>query len=211
MRIEILRVPSPAPRASEPSTSRVLLQAWRVAAERDAADIVQAARREADGIVEAARAEARRVASDARAAAFAQGVDEWTKAALALVSARAEAVASVEREALTLALEIARRIVGDLVEASPEAYVELVARACDSLRRDGTLVIRHARCDVERVAALRDRLRPFREIAFEMDPTLGSGDCLVECAGARVDARLDAQLATIGRLLLDTPAAERSQ
>lgn len=208
MRIDIIKGPAlPLRRIDSAERSR-LLTSVQAAAIREAEEIVDAARLEADRLVGDARAAVCRIAVDARAEASREGSRYWNEAAIALSQARDASIASVEREAVALALEIARRIVGDHVASTPGAWADLIARSTERLRRDATLVIRHAPVDSERVHVVRDRLSAFREIAFEPDDSLDSGDCIAECAGVRVDARIDVQLAAIERLLVGTPRAE---
>jgi flagellar biosynthesis/type III secretory pathway protein FliH len=208
MRIEIIKGPVLPLRRIDRIQGARLVSAVQAAANRDAEALIDTARREAERIVAEARSEAGRVAGEIRAAAANDGARKWNEAALALARTREESMAGLEREPLALAVEIARRIVGDLVANSSEAWADLVERSTSRLRRDATLVIRHATIDTSRVDSVRDRLTAFREVAFEADDALGIGDCIAECAGVRVDARLDMQVAAIERLLLESPRTE---
>lgn len=208
MRIEVIKGPVLPLRRIDSAERTRLLTAAHVQAIREADEIVDEARREAERLVADARAAANRIACEARAEADREGARSWSESAMALSRAREASIASVEREAIALALEIARRIVGDHVASSPEAWAECIARSTERLRRDATLVIRHAPVDTDRVHAVRERLSAFRDVAFETDDSLEAGDCIAECAGVRVDARLDVQLAAIERLLVDTPRVE---
>lgn len=208
MRIDIVKGPALPLRRIDCAERSRLLTAVQAAAIREAEEIVDAARREADRLVAGARAAVCRIAVDARAEASREGSRHWNESAIALAQARDASIASVEREAVALALEIARRIVGDHVASSPGAWAELIARSTERLRRDATLVIRHAPVDSERVHVVRDRLKAFREVAFEPDDSLDAGDCIAECAGVRVDARIDVQLAAVERLLVDAAQSE---
>lgn len=208
MRIDIVKGPALPLRRIDCAERTRLRTAVQTAAIREAEEIVDAARREADRLVADARAAVCRIAVDARAEASREGSRYWNESAVALAQARETSIASVEREAVALALEIARRIVGDHVSSSPGAWADLIARSTERLRRDATLVIRHAKVDSERVDVVRDRLSAFREVAFEPDESLNAGDCIAECAGVRVDARIDVQLAAIERLLVGTRRAE---
>lgn len=208
MRINIVKRTSSPLRRIEPNQGAQLLTLAQLAARRDADALVEAASCEAERILSTARVEARRLADAARSDADRQGSRRWTDAAFELAREREQAVASLEREALALALEIARRIVGDVVADSNEAWVEIVARSTDRLRRDALLIIRHSPGDSERVDAVRNRLSGFREVVFESDEALDVGDCVAECAGVRVDARLSVQLAALERRLGGAPISE---
>ncbi len=201
MRLTVVKGPVAPMRRLEPEAGVRLRTAVQDAARREANAIVDEAREDARRLVAAARAEAAGVEDEARRLGTRDGADRWTQAALALASAHAEALATLEREALALALEVARRIVRSHVASSSEAWAELVATSTSRLRRDGTLVIRFAPSDESRLEAVRERLASFREVTFERDDTLEAGDCIAECSGVRVDARIDVQIAAIERLL----------
>lgn len=208
MRIDVIKGPIAPLRRIDPARRVALLTAAQADANLRADEIVEAARREADRLIAAARSDAGRIAAQAHAEADREGARLWNAAALDLAQTREASIGTLEREALALAVEIARRIVRDFVAASPDAWADLVARCTDRLRRDARLVVRHATGDADRVSIVRDRLSAFRDVAFEPDESLDIGDCVAECAGVRVDARLDVQLAAIENLLVNPANSE---
>lgn len=208
MQIDIIKAPTAPLRQLDSASSARVLTAARQAAEREVEILLDAARREADRLVGDAHRDADRIAARAREAADRQGAQRWVDASISFARVRHESTATIEREALELAVEIARRIVGDHVSASAEAWADLVARTCERLRRDARLVVRHSADDADRIHVALERLSAFRDVAFEIDSSLAAGDCTAECAGVRVDARLDVQLAAIQQVLLGASEEE---
>jgi len=208
MRIDIIKAPTAPMRELDSASTARLLNAARQAVDREVEALLDAARREADRLVGDAHIDADRIAARARDAADRQGARRWVEASVAFARVRQASTAAIEREALELAVEIARRIVGDHVSASAEAWADLVARTCERLRRDARLVVRHSADDADRIHVALERLSAFREVAFELDASLAAGDCTAECAGVRVDARLDVQLAAIEQVLLGASQEE---
>lgn len=210
MRLEIINGPAAPMRRLEPSVGAHVLTGVHDAAKRDAEAILDSARRDAQRIVSHARIEADRIAEDARQSADRDGARRWNESALALSRARDEAIETVEREALALAVEIARRIVRTHLTTSAEGWADLIASSTERMRRDATLVVRYSTCDAERLEPVRERLSSFERVVFEPDDALGQGDCIAECAGVRVDARLDVQISAIERLLCAAGESEES-
>ncbi len=83
----------------------------------------------------------------------------------------------------------------------------IAERVCVPLKRDGVLTVRVSRDDVDRIDPIRERLAQAGPVTIEIDPTLSSGECVAECAGVRVDGRLDVQLAAFEQRLLERPSS----
>ena len=197
MPIEIVKADScPKPAKTVPGLAAVVSsrrEAARAEAEREVAD----ARAEAEALVARAHAEAETVREAARRAGYDEGARSWTAAAVSLAERRASALGNIERACVELSLEIARQIVGAAVRLDRATVDEIAARACAPLRRDAALALRVSPHDAGRAAEIAARLGNGRAVVVEPDPTLAPGDCVAECAGVRVDARLDTQLAVI--------------
>jgi flagellar biosynthesis/type III secretory pathway protein FliH len=174
---------------------------------------------EAERLVEDARDEARRLLDRARSEAFdvhlraarsgaEVGERKWAEAAIALAERRTEALENLERDCVHLAVEIARQIIGEALRVDGRLVESIAESACARLRADAALSLKVGPAHAERAAALRARLGAHRAVVVLVDGSLGDADCVAECAGVRVDARLEVQLANVERRLLGTPASE---
>jgi type III secretion protein L len=200
LRLHIVKGNPPSP--TEGGRTTRLVSARRAAAATEAAALVDSAKLEAARIVAAARSEAGAIRSAAHDAGATEGERAWTEAAAALAERRAEAISGLERDCVLLSIEIARRIVGDVVAIDPSSVAEIAARACARLRRDAALRLWVAPCHAGRVEHIAARLGRDGSVELELDPSLDHASCIAECAGVRVDARVSVQLATIRRRLL---------
>ena len=150
------------------------------------------------------RADSARQVQEARERGHAEGVAAGREEGLAAGAAeiRAELFhlairAGEERrrhqgEISTLALEVVRRIVGEIGDAA--TVQGLAERAIAALAPDTVATIRVPAAQVEAVKA---RLEARDFVTVEADPTLGGTDCVVETALGRTYAGLETQLAQI--------------
>lgn len=157
-------------------------------------------------------------APDPAVAAYAAGVADARREAAAEQTALARDVAGVvqtvggwRRELrtrytetmVTLALEVARRIVGDALDAQPERWVPIVAGAIRRLvdREQVTVRVppRLAACLREHAAALAGD--GGSEVRVVEDATLAAGACRVESRAGDVDCGLETQLAAVAEAL----------
>ena len=102
-------------------------------------------------------------------------------------------VVEMERQAVELALQVARKIIDQAVEINPEYIVSIIKEA---ITQSGSALIRKVRVspqDMEFVeyAGLRKQLKEFDgSWDFEADETIRSG-CIVETSAAEIDYQLD--------------------
>ena len=146
---------------------------------------------------EAGQADGERVAADAQA-----------RALLAMQRLHEDDVARQAEEGVALALEIVRRIAG---EVAPAHWLAAQARrAAEELVERSPLTLR---VHPERVAAVRATLAerepanetaPFDEVLG--DESLGYDDCVLDSRFGRVDASLETQLERIAELDIATAA-----
>jgi type III secretion protein L len=187
------------------------------ATRRVPAAVLQASER-ARAIVASAEEGASRLAADAeadaarlRAEAIHAGRHEGLARAAAMLAGAAEErerrLAPLAREVAGLALDVARRVLGDALAARPELVVELAARALAEARNREVVVLRVAPGDAERVRAAEGRLaallRRAPGVKIREDAALAAGDVVVETEAGRVDARVTAQLAMLERALAE--------
>ena len=162
----------------------------------------------AEALIASAEAEAEAVrgaAVQVRAAAVEEGRLEGLRAASVQVAERLVALAEAQRswlaraevEALDLAVEMARRIVGRELRANPSAAGD---GALQALRAAGRRRALRVRLHPEAMAQVRERSAALVEAtagaALELvsDPALLPGDVLVETEAGQVDGRIASRL-----------------
>jgi flagellar biosynthesis/type III secretory pathway protein FliH len=157
--------------------------------------IVAAAHEEAEAIRSAARERGREEGQAAAASTLAQAA-----------AARDRLLAAVEGEVVALALDIARRVVGELATREPAIAVESARRALAAARGRPGVLLRVHPDDAAAVRAARSALDRgiATGVALVEDPEVGRGGTVVETAdGTVADARLELQLAALGRALAE--------
>lgn len=100
-----------------------------------------------------------------------------------------------QKDIARLALEVVRRIAGELEDGALVAG--LAERAAAQLAPDSVAVVRVAPAAIESVRA---RLDGRAGLTVEADPLLEGQDCVIETALGRTHAGLDTQLAQIERM-----------
>lgn len=182
--------------------------------------VLAAARAQAEELVAAANAEAAtvraRAASDADAArriAIEEGhVEGMGRAASALALAarvRDEALASLEGSVSDAALAVARRLVDRELAADPGLVLALARRALRSASALGDVLLRVAPGDLPILRQAQGTLGELLgrgSLTLAEDPSLGRGEVIVEAAGGRIDARIEARLDAFRRALEAEPA-----
>ncbi len=175
-----------------------------------AAAILAAANARAAALVregEEARAEARQQGyADGRDAAAAELTETLAAAARQAARVRVQAEPAAMRLAGRLAAKMAEKIVGRAVDVEPDALTAIAAQALAASRaRAGLVKLRvnpDDRAALERDDARRVLLARFEgavELEIVDDAAIGRGGCVVETATARLDARLETQIAALER------------
>lgn len=113
-------------------------------------------------------------------------------------------VSRVEREAVSLSLSIAEKIVGHAVEVNPE-YIVVLVKECLALA-GGTVVkrVRISPQDMEFIEVLgitKSLIDSDAEWEFEADPTIKSG-CIIETSSGSIDVQLEEAWARIKESVL---------
>jgi flagellar biosynthesis/type III secretory pathway protein FliH len=161
------------------------------------------ARSEAEAILQRAGQDASKLREEALAAAREEARVEGISR-LAEASARAsQRLTDAEAELVTLALEIARTVLGREASSGPEVLRDITRRALARVRQARRLVLRVNPEDLawaERDARqwLPAGLVP-EVLAFEADTDVARGGVRVDSELGRVDARIEAQLAALAR------------
>lgn len=175
-----------------------LVPAAEVAVLRDATALLMEAGR--------LREHAEQDIADTRVAAHAIGIEEGqadgqaaaeaatTEALFKLQATAAEAETERRADVARLAIEVVRRIAGEI--GSPTIVAGIAERATLSLTGDGGAVVRVATPCVE---AVRERLAGRPGVTVEADPALEASDCVVETPLGRTHAGLETQLTAIAQ------------
>ena len=193
-----------------------------------AEDILASARAEAAELVEDAQvqAEALREAAwqegfhsgkqEAKAATETELRREWNghKAALRaelddlitqIISAREELWQRQEQEMVGLALDIARQVVKGEVTQNPEVVRQVISNAIRRITDKENVRIRVSVADAPRVKEMREELLEItdglRHLEIIDDRRIGEGGCVIETNAGTIDAKIETQLAEVGRAL----------
>jgi type III secretion protein L len=173
-------------------------------AHRRGRELVEAAEAEASRIIAEAESVRGRLRADAEEEGHRIGAAR-AAALLALAAAeRDRMLASAERELVSLAIAIARKVLGDELAARPGAVVDLAARALHEARERREVTLRVHPADAPAVRNGGDALGAILRrapLCVREDPGVAAGSVLVETEAGRVDARIETQLAHLARAL----------
>jgi type III secretion system HrpE/YscL family protein len=165
-----------------------------VSAHQRARDIVADAERRADDV--RARAEA---------AGRAQAAATLAQELLRVAEARDAELAALHSAALEIALQTARRVIGDEIAARPELLASRVGALLERVRRARSVSLRvhpddHAALEAA-LPAIRERATVSGTLRVEPDAGVARGGCVVHSDVGSLDARVETQLAAIARAL----------
>ncbi|MDV3457211.1 FliH/SctL family protein [Sphingomonas sp. HF-S4] len=153
----------------------------------------------AEEAIEAARAKAQAEGFEAGREAGLAAAETERQAELFRIAMRdSELQRERQKDIARLALEVVRRIAGDLEGTMVAGLAE---RAAAQLAPDSVAVVRVAPGAVDMVRA---QLGGRTGLSVEADPSLGAQDCVIETALGRTHAGLDTQLAQIERMWAET-------
>ena len=136
---------------------------------------------------------------------WAAGLKEW-QSALERAQKQAETYrASVEPELGRLAVRIASKIIGEIVEADRSRVVAVTREALSGVTREQRLEIRVApgfgEAVESRLESLRERLSPGCQIRVAESAAVDPAGCVIVSELGVIDARIETQLAQIERAL----------
>ena len=120
---------------------------------------------------------------------------------LGLSKARKEMSLISEREAVELALSIARKIVHQEIATDRAVIVNVVKKALKKVSDHKKIKIRLSPADLDVMKELKSQMpgltESFDEVIFEGDTSIGNGGCVIDTNFGDVDARIEKQLLTI--------------
>lgn len=202
--------------------------ARRQAAERSER-IVAEAQTQAAAAIEQAAAQADELEAEARERGLAQGREDGLMAgrseAYAELAGRLETAASVAAQArsvrvrvleqaepaiVELALDVARQVVGQEVQADRMTVARMVAKGLQKLAAGAQAQVRVNPDDYHALAdqwAELQRRYVDRGVQVLPDPAVGPGGCLIDTRSGTIDGRIDTQFEQIERTLMTLAGA----
>jgi type III secretion protein L len=176
-----------------------------VDARAEARRIIAAAEEEAAAIRDRAESFARELRETAHREGCETALSEWNTLLLEAREVRDEALASVERDLLRLAVKIAEKILGREIKKDRGAIADIVATALRQARRNEMITMRVNPADlpvIEQHASRFERAGREQFLDIVSDPRIAAGGCVIESESGAIDAQLETQLRVLERALL---------
>jgi flagellar assembly protein FliH len=118
---------------------------------------------------------------------------------------RASLQQTMEEDVITLAFQIASKVLHESAETCRDQIVAQAKAALAAIRESGVVVIRVHPADVPALEAAKAELAVRRDVALtvtiEPQATIARGGCLVHTVNRLIDASLDTQLLRLGEAL----------
>jgi len=122
-----------------------------------------------------------------------QLVQQLGREADAFAAREATARADIEDQVVAAAMQIAEVLVGHVLAEPDGRGRDAIARALALAPVHGDIVARLHPADIA-VLGDPETLSPGRVLAIVPDPTLSPGDCIIDVAACRIDARISAAI-----------------
>ena len=168
--------------------------------------VLDEARQRAAEIVKSAEEGAEKQLDAARQQGYAAGLAEWNQCLLAAWKARDEYIKRNETSLLQLAIQVARKIIGEELRLAPEQVVSIAREALRSAPHGRNLVLQVHPDDEAAVRGQLSRLQKSlagsRQIEVTSNAAVARGGCLIESDFGIVDAQLETQLDVMSRALI---------
>lgn len=108
---------------------------------------------------------------------------------------------TLEKEALSLALAVAKKVVGYEMQRNANAIVQVIRQALQKVVDDGNIRVRVHPSQIQTIENARsefaDLVPKTETIVLEADQSLTPGGCLIETSFGDIDARLETQFQVI--------------
>ncbi len=179
-------------------------------------DLIKAAESQAQRIIEDAEDEAceriKALEAEARQQGFEKGYEEAKNMYEHLLSEaenirehakveHSEVMAGIERDAIELIMDIARRVIGEEITLNKGHLVNIVGEALGKSSNRDNITVRVSAQDYDYVLDNTDKLLSMAEgigeIDIKKDAALKPGDCLVETSYGSIDAGVETKLRKI--------------
>jgi flagellar biosynthesis/type III secretory pathway protein FliH len=173
---------------------------------------LQQAREEAERILAAAQNKATALEAEAYELGLRQGKDaarqdvqqqfasilaSFQQATEEIVNLRHEVLRQAEEDVVTLALQLARKIIHREAQSSRDVLAAILRRALPYVVESEEVVVHVNPADLEQTQDLPQdlmhSLRTIRHVTIKGDETIGRGGCVVESAFGEIDARIETQ------------------
>jgi flagellar assembly protein FliH len=182
-------------------------------ASEEARDIIENAKKQAAEIVALAKTEALNLRDGLKAQAEREAAErkhleeqELLRMESSLRCSYDALVDGIRGEAITLVMEIVRKIIGVKLAQSDEVFLGLVRDALERLRQTGSVVIRVSCEDYARYFghehAGQDLGAGETKVAIVEEQDFGTGDLIVESEGEVIDLSVGRQIAQIEKAFL---------
>ncbi len=202
----VLRRDSAAVRAARPLVDDARVIKERVIEDlQEIDDELKALHDRGQEVIDDAEDQAEKIREEAREEGRKEGMRDCLEA---LAKARAEysrLCNRAERDMVTLAFQIAQRIIGHAIEVQPEVVRDIVGEALIAARGRSQIAVRLHPDDHQWVESHRHEYARDVDgvtVYFETDASLERGDCVIETESGRIDARLETQLEVLRTALL---------
>lgn len=183
-------------------------------AKNEAQSIRERALVEMDDLRQKAQEETQRALEEAKERGYQEGYQEGRNAGATelaeIVAQSSQRLAQIEAQAepqlKTLALAIAKKIIGKELEFHPEAVVDIIKQALsEKARQRREIVLRVNPEDMsfvrEHKAELLEVLSRCKEIGIREDPDVSRHGVVIETDAGLIDAQLETQLEVFERIL----------
>lgn len=189
-------------------------QQIRERAEAQGAQFLAEAKAEAEALRDQAHKDAEKILASAKEEGLRAGREEGLQA---LMEATLKANTDIDTlqdtlvpQIKTLAMAIARRVIGRELEFHPEAVVEIVKQALgDKARQRREITLRVNPSDAQLLKDSRPELLEMlsrcKDIAIREDADIAPHGVIIETEAGIIDAQLETQLGVLERLLTSMP------
>lgn len=195
-------------------------------------EIIQSAEKEAENIIKAAEIEAQRmlevaeneavqrikiIEDEARQKGFEKGYEEAKSIYEDLLSEAefikehsnieySEVMAGIEKDALEIIMDVARKVIGEEITLNKEHLVFLVGEALGKTSNREDITVKVSAQDYDYVVDNKEKLLSVVEgignLDVKRDPALKPGDCLVETSYGSIDAGVETKLRKIEEVFM---------
>ncbi|NQS98240.1 MAG: hypothetical protein HQ591_07290 [candidate division Zixibacteria bacterium] len=184
-------------------TAAEQLKAIRKRYEEQIKALVQAHRSEIERVSEESFKEGRQKGLDEGHISVQNALESLEKLGQGLAASEKAFLLNAERHVITLALAVAKRIIGREVESDREIVLHTVRESLKQVADKATIIIRVNPEELDNVISHRRELqaidRNFPELEFEADEKISLGACVVETRTGSIDGRFESQLEEIER------------